>query len=70
VDYSITHVETKMAENCRVTLTYIVEFESDDPENELAELEEHAEADPRSFIYTAESQGHYIGYDVYTERDI
>ena len=42
-----------MAENCRVTMTFIAEFESDDPEVELTQLEEQAEFEPRDFIETS-----------------
>ena len=59
-----------MSENCRVTVTFIAEFESDDPECDLAQLEEQAEWNPRDFIYTADSRGYHTEHDVFTERDI
>ena len=59
-----------MPENCRVTVTFVAEFESDDPEVELAQLEEAAEFEPRDFIYTAYSRGYHTECDVYTERDV
>ena len=59
-----------MSENCRVTVTFIAEFESDDPEVDLAQLEEQAEFEPRDFIYTAYSRGYHTEHNVYTERDL
>ena len=57
-----------MSEQCRVTVTFIAEFESDSPEVELALLEEQAEFEPRDFIYTAYSRGYHTEHDVYVER--
>ncbi len=59
-----------MPEQCRVTLTFIAEFESDDPEAELAQLKRMSGFNPRAFIYVAESRGYHIEHDVYTERDL
>ncbi len=57
-------------ENCRVTLTFVAEFESDDPEVDLAQLQEQAEWEPRDFIYTAYSRDYHTEIDIHTERDL
>ncbi len=58
-------------ENCRVTLTFVAEFESDYPEVDLAQLKEQAEFEPRDFIYIASySQKYHTEIDVHTERDL
>lgn len=59
-----------MPEKCRVTVTFIAEFESDDPEVDLMQLEEDAEFEPRNFIYTAYSRGYHTECDVHTERNL
>ncbi len=56
--------------NCRVTMTFVAEFESDDPGVDLAQLEEEAEFEPRDFIYTAYCREYHTEHDVYCERDI
>lgn len=59
-----------MPENCRVTVTFVVEFESDDPDVDLAQLKKEAEFEPRDFIYTAYSRGYHTECDVHIERDL
>ncbi len=39
-------------------MTFTAEFQSDDPEVDLAQLQEQAEFEPRDFIYTAYSRGY------------
>jgi hypothetical protein len=57
-------------ENCRVTLTFITEFESDDPETDLAELVEQAEFEPRDFIKTCYDRDYHTEQDIHPERDL
>jgi len=57
-------------ENCRVVLTFITEFESEDPEVDLEQLEEEAEFEPRDFIKTCYDRGYHTEQDVHTERDL
>ena len=62
-----------MSENCRVTVTFIAEFKSDDPECDLAQLKEQAEFEPIEFIqtcYNRDCMGYHTEHDVHTERDL
>ncbi len=59
-----------MIENCRVTVTFITEFESDNWEVELALLQEQGEFEPLDLIKTCYNRGYPIKVDVYTERDL
>lgn len=55
---------------CRITLTFITEFESSDPDVELAQLLEQAEFEPRDFIYTIYGRQYPVDSTINIERDL
>ncbi len=70
VELKLSRRGKPMPENCRVTMTFVAEFESDDPEVDLAQLEEAAEFDPLDFISMVYSREYDTECDVYTERNL
>jgi len=57
-----------MDDNCRVSLFFRAEFWSDNPEEELALLQELAERDPNEFISKMYRRGSNIDIDVNPEE--
>jgi len=55
---------------CRVTLTFVAEFESDDLEVDLEQLDEMEDWDPLDLIHTCYYRQYYTDHDIHTEQDL
>ena len=55
---------------CRVTVTFVAEFESDNPEVDLKQLREEGEFEPLDLINTCYNRRYHSEVDIHTEQDL
>jgi len=55
---------------CRVTLTFVAEFESDDPEVDLQQLVEIGDWEPLDLIKRCYNRQYYTEHCIHTEQDL
>lgn len=55
---------------CRVTMTFVAEFDSDNPEVDLAQLEEEGAFEPLDLIRVCYDREYDTDVDVHTEQGL